>query len=539
MRYLHSTPPFAALPDAQDTRDKPPPAPLLAAAVHAQSEGLLITGRRWGRNGLKIIFANESFCAMTGYTVSELRRKGQGAVHIEKAQLARMQRWAANPEPGSIYSGEGYLTRKDGGTLYAAWNYSPVSDEAGHVTHIVATYRDLTEKRRLQEALIHSQRLDAVGRLAGGVAHDFNNLLSVINGYCEILGSKRGIRRQAAHELEEIHQASQKAASLVRQLLAFSRRQAMNPKVVNLDQLVRDNAEILSRLLKPRKWLALDLDAGDGNVRVDPSQIQQVLLNLTINARDALDEGGRVVLSTSLRDVGPEMERRPQEMAPGRYVVLTVSDNGCGMDAETQAHLFEPFFTTKEQGKGTGLGLALVYGVVQQSGGFIFVRSAPGQGSTFEIFLPEVREPAQPVAAPLPSIPSTRGKETVMIVEDDDVVRKMVAGILTADGYQVIAERNAEEALHAARVLRHPIDLLITQIGPNPGNEGELLAAALHEIQPKLRVLGTCNPDCAPLGFLEPESQACLTKPFTLSALMKATRALLDHAPVHSPATSC
>ncbi|HEY9154884.1 MAG TPA: ATP-binding protein [Opitutaceae bacterium] len=528
MRYLHSTPPFTALPDARDARDRPPPAPLLAAAVHAQSEGLLILGRRWTQTGLKVIFANESFCAMTGFTVAELRRRGAGMLHADKNNLTRLQKWVSRLQAATVFSDEGYLTRKEGGPVYSSWNYSLVSDENGRVTHIVATYRDLTEKRRLQDALLHSQRLDAVGRLAGGVAHDFNNLLSVINGYCEIMAAKRGVMRQAAHELEEIHQASQKAATLVRQLLAFSRRQTMNPKVVSLNHLVRDNAEILGRLLKPKKQMSLQLDSQMMNVRVDPAQLQQVLLNLTINARDALQDGGRVTITTSLRDVTTEMERRPADTPPGRYAVLTVADNGSGMSAETKAHLFEPFFTTKEQGKGTGLGLALVYGVVQQSGGFILVNSKEGEGSAFEIFLPEVREPAQPVASPLPALPSTRGRETVMIVEEDEVLRKMVAGILTADGYQVLAEKSSEEALNAIRRRRLKIDLLIAQIGSAPGSEGEKLARALHELQPKMRVLGTCNPDCAPIDFLAPGAQACLMKPFTLSSLMKATRALLD-----------
>jgi CheY-like chemotaxis protein len=331
------------------------------------------------------------------------------------------------------------------------------------------------------------------------------------------MAAKQSVRRHAAHELEEIHQASQKAASLVRQLLAFSRRQAMNPKVVSLNRLVRDNAEILSRLLKPKKSLVLTLDAESVNVRVDPAQLQQVLLNLTINARDALKDGGRVMISTALREVTPEMERKPAEAAPGRYAVLSVADNGVGMDAETQTHLFEPFFTTKEHGKGTGLGLALVYGVVQQSGGFITVHSLPGEGSTFEIFLPEIKEAAQAIATPLPSLPSTRGRETVMIVEED--------------GYHVIAERSAEEALHAARRFHANIDLLITQVGTSPGSEGEKLARTLQEAHPTLRILAMCNPDCAPLSFLSDTAQACLTKPFTLSALMKATRALLDAAP--------
>jgi two-component system, cell cycle sensor histidine kinase and response regulator CckA len=530
VRYLQSTPPFAALPDARDSRDKPPPAPLLAAAVHAQSEGLVIMNCRWTRSGLKVIFANESFCATTGFTEAELRRRGHAFLHAEKENLLRLKRWVAKIAPGDLLSGEGYLTRKDGAPLYAAWNYSPVSDQSGRVTHVVATYRDLTEKRKLQEALIHSQRLDAVGRLAGGVAHDFNNLLSVINGYCEIMATKSSVRRQASHELEEIHQASQKAATLVRQLLAFSRRQAMNPKVVSLNQLIRDNAEILARLLKPRKSLELKLDAEMVNVRIDPAQLQQVLLNLTINARDALHDGGRVTITTALRDVTPDMERRPAEMSPGRYVLLSVADDGTGMDEETQAHLFEPFFTTKAHGKGTGLGLALVYGVVQQSGGFIFVHSTPKVGSTFEIFLPEVREAAQTISSPLPSLPSTRGRETILVVEEDDVVRKMVGGILTTDGYHVLAERNTEEALHLVKRTQARVDLLIAQLGANPGNEGEKLVRTLFESQPALRVLGTCNPDCSPLPFLSAESHACLQKPFTLSALLKATRALLDNS---------
>jgi two-component system, cell cycle sensor histidine kinase and response regulator CckA len=529
VRYLQSTPPFPALPDARDTRDRPPPAPLLAAAVHAQSEGVLITERRWTRKGLKIIFANESFCAMTGFTVAELHTHGHSQLHVEKENLTRLQRWVGKLAPGSVFSGEGNLTRKNGTQLYAAWSYCPVSDERGRVTHIVATFRDLTEKRRLQEALIHSQRLDAVGRLAGGVAHDFNNLLSVISGYCEILATKPTMRRRAGKELEEIHQASQKAATLVRQLLAFSRRQAMNPKVVSLNQLVRDNAEILARLLKPSKSLNLELGVEAVNVRIDPAQLQQVLLNLTINARDALQDGGQVTVATGLRIISAKTEQQhPDELPPGHYAVLIVSDNGAGMDEQTQAHLFEPFFTTKEHGKGTGLGLALVYGVVQQSGGHIRVHSAPNAGATFEIFLPEVREPAQPLASSIPQLPSTRGRETVVIVEEDDVVRKMVAGILTTDGYTVLAEKSGEEALEITRRLGRPIDLLIAQLGSAPGNEGELFVRTMRAEHPKMRVLATCNPECSSMDFLPATAQACLAKPFTLSALLKATRALLD-----------
>jgi two-component system, cell cycle sensor histidine kinase and response regulator CckA len=529
VRYLQSTPPFPALPDARDTRDKPPPAPLLAAAVHAQSEGVLILEKRWARKGPKIIFANESFCAMTGHTFLGLRALGLAALHTEDTALGNLKNWMTNLDRGTVFSGEGTLLRKDGTPLFAAWNYCPVHDERGRVTHIVATFRDLTEKRRLQEALIHSQRLDAVGRLAGGVAHDFNNLLSVINGYCEILATKAPVRRQASRELEEIHLASQKAATLVRQLLAFSRRQAMNPKVISLNQLVRDNADILSRLLKPARSLALSLDSEALHVRVDPAQLQQVLLNLTINARDALAEGGQVTLTTTLREItAAESDLDPDPIPTGRYAVLSVHDNGIGMDDQIQAHLFEPFFTTKEPGHGTGLGLALVYGVVQQSGGHIRVHSAPHRGSTFEIFLPEVREPVQTVSNTIPTLPGTRGRETILIVEEDDVIRKMVASILTADGYTVLSERTADEGLDIARRLGRPIDLLITQIGGAAGREGEKLIRDLQVEHPHVRVLATCNPDCVPADLIPAEAAACVIKPFALSALIKAVRTLLD-----------
>jgi two-component system, cell cycle sensor histidine kinase and response regulator CckA len=531
VRYLQSTPPFAALPAARERHDKTPPAPLLAAAVHAQSEGVLIAARRWTRNGLRILFANESFCAMTGYTGAELRERGQGFLHENKKDQTELHHWQTRLEPGSILSGEGFLKCKDGARVYSAWNYCTVSDEHGKVTHIVATYRDLTEKRRLQEALIHSQRLDAVGRLAGGVAHDFNNLLSVINGYCEMMVSKRSVRKLAARELEEIHQASQKAAHLVRQLLAFSRRQANNPRIINLDQLVRDNSSILTRLLKPARSMEFSLTAGASNIRVDPAQIQQVLLNLTLNARDALPEGGSATISTSIRQVCTD-ERYPDKLHP--HALLSVADNGSGMDEEVRAHLFEPFFTTKETGKGTGLGLSLVYGVVQQSNGFIRVHSTPGRGSTFEIFLPLVDKPAQQLSTTLPPLPSTQGREHILLIEEDDVVRNMVADIFRADGYTVDAVSAANNALELLRKQHQRIDLLIIQTGTKPSRDEQTLAQGLHLMLPGVRVLAIGSPDHAPFPDLNPAFQACLPKPFTLSSLLKAARGLLDVNPAHT-----
>jgi two-component system, cell cycle sensor histidine kinase and response regulator CckA len=378
------------------------------------------------------------------------------------------------------------------------------------------------------EALIEAQHLDAVGRLAGGVAHDFNNLLSVINGYCEILSSKPVVRKAAVRELAAIHQAGQQAATLVRQLLAFSRREALDPRVLSVNKLVRDNATILAKLIRPNKRLVLELDAVSDRVRVDLSQLQQVLLNLALNARDAVASGGRVRIRTANRVV--RRSRRAQAagaIRPGRYVVLSVEDNGHGMDAETQAHLFEPFFTTKEQGQGTGLGLSLVFGVVQQSEGYITVQTALGEGSTLNLYLPEVGEPPAPQLMPPAILPSTRGSETLLILEEDPVVRKMVAGILTTDGYTVLAVANPLEARRVLRGRHKPIDLFIHDPVAT-GRAGEQLALRLLKTRARLRVLCTGGINVRRLASFPVAAQATLAKPYTLSTLILAVRALLD-----------
>jgi CheY-like chemotaxis protein len=299
----------------------------------------------------------------------------------------------------------------------------------------------------------------------------------------------------------------------------------MDPKIVSLNQLVRDNAGIFAKLLGPGKSMSLALDATTDHVLVDPSQLQQVLLNLTLNARDALGSGGGVIIGTGNREIVGRFNNRAGDTPPGRYLRLTVQDNGHGMDEHTQAHLFEPFFTTKEHGQGTGLGLALVYGVVQQSGGYITVRSTPGQGSTFEILLPEVREAADPRPASLEPLPSTRGHETVLIAEPDPVVCKMVAGILTTDGYTVLASRSPAEALRLARRHHQPVDLLIGSV--QPADAGKL-ARTLHAAHPGLRVIATDSVPGPALPWLARQAQTGLTKPYALSTLLHTVRALLD-----------
>ncbi len=504
-----------------------PSASLLARALSALGKGVLIADRHWTPDGLRIRFANQTLCEMTGRVAKALPGHSHGELHADRDHFTELKKWLARLVPGRVLSGEGYLVSGPGQRLYTTWTFSPVADARGRITYIAITYRDMTAKRRLEEDLIHAQRLDAVGSLAGGVAHDFNNLLSVINGYCEILRSKPAVIRHAEREIGEIHRAGLHAAGLVRQLLAFSRRQALDPKVVSLNQLVQENADILTKLLQPDKTLGLSLQAAPDHVLVDPVQIQQVLLNLTINARDALDLGGRVAIHTDFREIKAGRNRRATDMPPGRYVRLSVSDNGTGMDAETRSHLFEPFFTTKEEGKGTGLGLSLVYGIVQQSGGYIFVQSAPGTGSSFEIYLPAVHEPLAVRTAIPSTLPSTGGRETILLIEEDPVVGKMVAGILTADGYRVLAAGTVTQARLLARRHRKPLDLLIID-SARTGPAGEKIIRELRAAHPVLRLLCTSSAEVAPLPDLPALSQGMLTKPYALSTLLLAVRSLLD-----------
>ncbi len=498
---------------------------LLAAALRAQSAGVFIAERRAGSCSLRITFANDSFCALTGHSTEKLVGEDYEVLHADRVDIQRIRGWLRRARQGEPLTGEGYIVRADGSTVAVAWSIDPLCAPDGSVTHVIATYRDQTEKRRLQEALVHSQRLDAVGRLAGGVAHDFNNLVSVINGYCEILAAHVSANPQAMRQVSEIHNAGRKAAALTQQLLAFSRRQPLDARVLNLNDLIRDNVEILRKLIGAAGRLDLELADNLANIRTDAAQFQQVLLNLVLNARDALRDKGRILVSTSNREVSAGLNRRATDLAPGRYVVLRVSDNGTGMDTETMKHLFEPFFTTKPEGKGTGLGLALVYGVVQQSGGTISVSSEVLVGSHFEILLPAVETPVeQPPVVPVAPLPSLKGNETVWLLEADEVVRKMVAGMLTADGYRVTALAACSEAPRDAERLR-AVQLLIA----STRTDCEKLVRRILGHRSDLRVLSVSDREQEPpLDSVPPARQARLRKPYALSEVLRAARKLLD-----------
>jgi len=395
---------------------------------------------------------------------------------------------------------------------------------------ITVYLRDLTERKTLEKQLWHSQKLEAVGRLAGGVAHDFNNILTVIDGYSDLLLMDIPEGAPARRGLEEIRKAGERAASLTRQLLAFSRRQVLAPQVIDLNDVIGNVNKMLRRLIGEDIDLITVLRPGLSPIKADPGQIEQVLMNLVVNARDAMPRGGVLTVETESVEVGETYASRHGIAIPaGEYVMLAVADNGCGMDAETQSHIFEPFFTTKELGKGTGLGLATVYGIVKQSGGFIWVYSEPGQGSTFKVYLPAVRD-AAPAGRPLPNeLRPVGGHETVLLVEDEDALRFMVREVLSAAGYNVLEATQGDDALKIAQRHQRPIDLMLTDI-VMPKMNGHELAEKLECLHPETRVLfmsGYTGAAIVRQGILSSE-KLFIQKPFNPSALMKKVREILD-----------
>ncbi len=488
------------------------PAPAAAPALlEALPEAALITSDKWEGVGVEIFAANAKFTALTGYEPAALIGQNTRLLHGPKTDLLSPRGGAA---PAKLLRGESWLHRRDGSAFYAGWEFSPLTPG-----RLVAVFRDLSEMRRLQDAMFHSQRLDTVGQLAGGAAHDFNNLLSIINGYCEIMTGKLAAAPAAQKDLEEIHRAGQKAARLARQILEFSRRQETEARVVNPNTLVREIADILRRIAGDAIKLELRLASDLGNTRIDPTQFQQVLLNLCFNARDAMPQGGKLTVRTA----NHEQKTAAADLPAGNYVQLTVTDTGTGMDAATLAHLWEPFFTTKPH--GTGLGLPMAFTVVKNAGGRITVRSRPGEGTSFEVLLPETAEPEQVYSTMIPALPGARGSELLWLVEDDDVLRKMVSGILAVDGYRVREFNRVADAL-AVAMKETPPQLVLLDAG---AADSAKLVRVLAARQPGLKLLAvTVESPASALRDFPARSFAHLPKPFALSTLLRSVRGLLD-----------
>jgi two-component system, cell cycle sensor histidine kinase and response regulator CckA len=420
------------------------------------------------------------------------------------------------------------IVRADGTVRWVQERADIVRDSEGRGRRMIGTVQDITERRHLEEQLRQSQKLEAIGRLAGGVAHDLNNALTAIGGYAELALTEMSPEQPSWLDVEEIRRAAERAASVTRQLLAFSRKQLLEPRVFDVNDTIASLGRMLDRLLGDDIELRTETDAAVPPIVADPGQFSQAIVNLAVNARDAMPTGGRVTIATSLSDVDEAFSRAHPPMPSGRYVVVTVADTGEGMTAETQARIFEPFFTTKEVGKGTGLGLSMVYGTVKQSGGFIFVDSEVDVGTTFRLFFPPAA--AGRVSAPPQSNGSKTvrtSKPTLLIVEDEPSVRQLVASTLRAEPYDLLLAASAEEAIELASKTAGPIHLLVTD-AIMPGRSGIDLANALVAARPGLPVIIMSGYTEETLNVAGLEQEVVLLhKPFTPRALRNLIRDVL------------
>jgi signal transduction histidine kinase len=404
------------------------------------------------------------------------------------------------------------------------------------VRGIVINSRDVTERREAEEALRRSeqqllqvQKMEAVGRLAGGVAHDFNNLLTAIRGNAELLLADIPEDSQSREDVEEIRRAADRAAALTRQLLAFSRRQVLQPRLLDLNGSVSEMQRMLRRLLGEDVELATRLDPHLRRVRADPAQVEQVIMNLVVNARDAMPEGGVVMLCTSNMELGSELRRRFSYVVPGEYVLLEVGDTGHGMDPATLEMAFEPFFTTKPTGKGTGLGLSMVYGIVKQSGGYVWIDSEPGRGTRVRVYLPVARGSEDEEELPPVPVARVRGRGTVLLVEDEETVRRIAERVLTRGGYDVLTAAEGAEAMALSRQHSGTIQVLVTDL-VMPRMNGSDLARRLMAERPGIRVLFISGYDrdaARTAGPLEPGTDF-IQKPFTPELLLERVGRLLE-----------
>jgi PAS domain S-box-containing protein len=518
-------------------------APILLFALDRKGAYTLMEGRVLDDLGLKAADA-------LGKPASE--------VHRDVPQLAMNVRRAL--------SGEEFASLMQIGGLWFETHYRPVFEGYDEVAGVIGVAINVTDRKRAEDALRrseeqlrHSRKMEAIGRVAGGVAHDFNNLLTAITGYTELLltdaapGEPDQGPEHSRKSLEEIRKAAERATTLTRQLLAFSRRQVLTPKLLNLNQAVSDIDKMLRRLIREDIELVSVLDPALGDVWVDPGQMEQVILNLALNARDAMPRGGQLTLETANVDLESHTARGELFLVPGPYVMLAVSDTGMGMDEEVKAHLFEPFFTTKEEGKGLGLGLSAVYGIVKQSGGTIAVDTGKGRGTTFRVYLPRADKGAAARRGGSPP-DSLHGEETVLLVEDEEAVRTLIREILAMHGYRVIEARSGGEAILASQRHDGPIHMLLTDV-VMANMSGRELADHLRPLRPEMKILyisgysedavlgeATAARPGAPGGEYATAlpgagggEAAFLAKPFTPKTLALKVREVLDRRAAARP----
>ncbi|NLH50478.1 MAG: PAS domain S-box protein [Myxococcales bacterium] len=478
--------------------------------------------------------------AILGYAPAELTggyHRWKELIHPNDRE-AIVRRYDESWERGTKFSAEYRCLRKNGHYVLLQDTGYPLLDEQGRPERILGVINDITDKkaaeenrRRLEEQLVQAQKMESIGRLAGGVAHDFNNILTGIIGYAEMMLTGMADDDRSFAEVTEIKKAAERAATLTAQLLAFSRKQLIDPKILDLNLLVGQSVRMIQRLIGEDIDLQFTAAPDLGRVKVDAGQIDQILINLAVNARDAMPRGGKLVIETANTEIDAAFCRRHPYATPGCYTMLAMSDTGCGMTPEVMQHLFEPFFTTKERGKGTGLGLSMIYGIVKQNNGFINVYSELNQGTSFKIYLPAVAVTSDQPPAPDPhDLPP--GSETILLVEDEEVVRGMVRQILEDHGYRVWLATTAEEAQALAFAAEPPLDLLFTDV-VLPTLNGRQLFESLQVKWPALRVLymsGYTENAIAHHGVVD-EGVMFLQKPFSIASLLRKVREALERKP--------
>ncbi len=477
----------------------------------------------------KRLYNSPSYETVLGYSAEELlQTSGYAQIHPDdQAKVTKAAEQARCSGAGSRV--EYRIRHKNGEWRVLESTASAVCNLDGRVEKLVIVNRDITERRQLEQQLVLSHKLEAIGRLSGGVAHDFNNLLGVIIGYAEALQENPSGDESYREAIEEILKAGHRAATLTQQLLAFSRKQVLEPKILDLNAVVADIEKMLRRLIGEDIELKITSCRDLGKVKADRGQIDQVIMNLAVNARDAMPRGGLLKIETANFELREEDRRNRQYVVPGHYVMLSVTDAGTGMDSEVQSHIFEPFFTTKEMGKGTGLGLATVYGVIKQSGGYIWVESEPGRGAAFKIYLPRVEGSALERPESLAPRRKAHGPRTILIAEDEEALRKLTSSTLKQLGHTVLEAWDGAEAIKIAGQFDSKIDLLLTDV-VMPGMTGSELALRLASTRPDTKVLymtGYTDGAIAERGVLE-AGRSILRKPFTHAQLIRSLDGIFE-----------
>jgi len=506
--------------------------PLLAAQLQLRSAAadLFLDAAVYGIAVLHVdgtvLRVNPAFCQIFRYSSDELQDHylDELIVPAEKISESRDFRKAALRGPHASLTTQ--RRRSDGSLIDVSISAAPINAGQGAIGTIFF-YRDITDQRTLDHQLLEAQKMEAIGRLVGNVSHDFNNLLTAIMVYCGLLTENLGAHDVARGHAEEIYAAAEQGSELVRQLLSIARQRKLEPALTSLSDIVQDLEDMLRRLIGENILLQIDSNANAGLAEVDRNQIQQAILNLALNARDAMPSGGRLIIKTSAADLSADKAGLP----PGEYVVLSVEDTGSGMDEATRARIFEPFFSTKAQGKGTGLGLASVHAIVTQAGGHIRVSSRPGEGSRFDLYFPRAASvtPQRGPANSAEKIAAFAGKETVLLVEDQDRVRTGIAKALQNGGYKVLSARHAEEALELSDRHGDRIDLLLTDM-VMPGLGGDQLAEQILQSRPNIRVLFMSGYNLRPTAFLRRSAALFAEKPLRPAVLLRTVRQLLDRA---------